>query len=1003
MPEPAAQNPDPATFGKPPVIQSSQRPGEELLERRTATSKTFVGDEPGQLHAQLFDAAVHFKNAQGRWVDIDDTLAASKDGRRTNAANVFGLSVADSSTDKALARLAVDDQHSVGFALDGAAEAKAKGDANSVTYAKVHKDTDVRLTSLRNGVKEELVLASPAAPDRFVFPLELKGLTAALNDTGDVIYRDEAGVERARTPHGFMTDANLDPRSQEAPTSLGVTYALIPFKGGTALEVRLDRAWLNDPARAYPVTVDPQLWAGAASDDTFVMSGTTFNNSHDLELKVGTYDGGVHVARSFMHFNAAILAGATIQSADLKVAEKWAANCAYGWPGLYRVTQAWNGNDMQTFPGAAFDPNPMPVSQVEGSCPNRTVHYNALAAANHWAANGSSSANGVMLGTNEADSNFWRKMASTEAGLPAILDVWYNHPPAVPYGVTPAYNAVEPRTFTSTTSASAYYADPNGGTGTLAFGLWNVNSQMVWSAWSAPVCSGCQTTIAIPAQPDGWYHVRALASDGQAYSELSPAGQWFYIDTRAPSVSELTPAQGASGASPAQVSARYSEPNTFSGKVYFWLRTTGGASIVEAQYVAVANGAVAALNIPNLAPGTYNLWAMASDGGQNGPLVGPNTFTVVAPTTTTTVAPTTTTTTVPPPPAASGAGAMGYYSFDSYGLTDTLSAQVNVGTGNLMISGADASVATVGGAKGIGRTYNTASLNPGYAAPASPVLGPGWRFSESPDHGLVANANGSVTYVTTSGATPTFTGSPLVAPAGFDAALVREVDGTFTMTFPASADVLRFRADGLLTSETDRNGNVLAVNYPAGGGHPTTITGNAGVASARTLTVDYGGPAGKIASLTRTADGVTASVGYAYDAAGRLETVTDSEGGLTTFVYDAANRITMITDAADHVTRFGYDAAGRVATVTREVSGANAVTGYDYTSTPGHTKVTDPNNNPVTDFTFFADGRMDKALNARGITTQVLWTPDLTVQEVGPARRPVCPPSSPTCGTRSSP
>ena len=345
---------------------------------------------------------------------------------------------------------------------------------------------------------------------------------------------------------------------------------------------------------------------------------------------------------------------------------------------------------------------------------------------------------------------------------------------------------------------------------------------------------------------------------------------------------------------------------------------------------------------------------------------------------------------VPSPPAATaplsalanGAGAMGYFSFDSYALTDTLSAQVNVGTGNLMISGSDASVATVGGAKGIGRTYNTASLAPGASAPPSPVLGPGWRFSESPDHRLVPNADGSVTYITPSGANPTFIGTPLVAPKGFDATLVREGDGTFTMSFPASAEVLRFRSDGLLSSQTDRNGNVLTVNYPATG-YPTTITGNAGVTSARTLNVVYGAAAGKISSISRTADGVTASVGYAYDTLGRLEKVTDAEGGLTTFVYDAGNRITKITDAANHVTDFTYDAAGRVATVTREVPGANAVTTYDYTSTPGHTKVTDPNTNPVTDYTFAADGRMERALDARGTTTEVVWDlVNLLVKEV---------------------
>ena len=93
------------------------------------------------------------------------------------------------------------------------------------------------------------MLASRAAPDRFVFPLELKGLTASLDEAGNVIYRDGAGVERARTPHGFMTDARIDPRSGEGEMSLGVSYALIPWKVGTALEVRLaGPGWTTPPA-----------------------------------------------------------------------------------------------------------------------------------------------------------------------------------------------------------------------------------------------------------------------------------------------------------------------------------------------------------------------------------------------------------------------------------------------------------------------------------------------------------------------------------------------------------------------------------------------------------------------------------------------------------------------------------------------------------------------------------------------------------------------------------
>jgi len=84
--------------------------------------------------------------------------------------------------------------------------------------------------------KEELILSSADGPDRFVYPLELESLTAAVEDSGDVVYRDGDGTERARTPHGFMYDSNLDPNSGEPVISNVVSFAIIPHGGGQALE-----------------------------------------------------------------------------------------------------------------------------------------------------------------------------------------------------------------------------------------------------------------------------------------------------------------------------------------------------------------------------------------------------------------------------------------------------------------------------------------------------------------------------------------------------------------------------------------------------------------------------------------------------------------------------------------------------------------------------------------------------------------------------------------------
>lgn len=62
----------------------------------------------------------------------------------------------------------------------------------------------------------------------------------------------------------------------------------------------------------------------------------------------------------------------------------------------------------------------------------------------------------------------------------------------------------------------------------------------------------------------------------------------------------------------------------------------------------------------------------------------------------------------------------------SYATTDTPAGPVSLLTGNLAVSGSDASVVSFGGGLGITRTFN--SIDPTYGAAAS-VFGPGWSTS----------------------------------------------------------------------------------------------------------------------------------------------------------------------------------------------------------------------------------------------------------------------------------
>lgn len=205
--------------------------GTELVERRTAATKTFATAERGTFRTSTFSGPVHYRDAAGRWAEIDASLSRSPDSRYRPAAGLADSSIAASSTSTEVASLRLDPTHSVGFALDGGRAVAGTPEANRMRFASVWDGADVDLAVQPGGVKDDIVLHSKDAARDFVFPLRLQGLAAAVEPDGSVAYRDETGAVRARTPAGYMEDA-------AHARSTAVTYRLVAHGGvGTALEV----------------------------------------------------------------------------------------------------------------------------------------------------------------------------------------------------------------------------------------------------------------------------------------------------------------------------------------------------------------------------------------------------------------------------------------------------------------------------------------------------------------------------------------------------------------------------------------------------------------------------------------------------------------------------------------------------------------------------------------------------------------------------------------------
>lgn len=436
----------------------------EDISKRTVDSKTFKMSGPQHYLTQVYGAPVHFKGASGAWEDIDPTLTP-RGGRVSAKANSFGVDVAARANDTDLVRVSLDASHQISWSVDAAGPAAAsppttqanvKVDTppalrpSTLSYAGIAPGVSLQVTSAATEASTDLILASRRVPTVYRFSLHLNGLTASLDSaSGDVLYADETGTIRARTNPAFMTDSKIDRHTGTGATSK-LSYALVADNGGTALQVSLDPAWLADPARVFPVTVDPNIQPQAAGDDTYVNSGFTNDNSGAPTLNVGSYD-AAHANRAFLHFPGLdSLNGDIINSAQFYLYNNHSWSCSPAQMDVWRVTSVWNGpavNSFATPPSPQVDPaNPINRSSFaygyDSSCPARYAVLDATAAVQNWT-NGTWANDGIALVSTAPESNVfgYKSFNSENSGLnvPLInVDYVVPTPPSAPLNVTAA-------------------------------------------------------------------------------------------------------------------------------------------------------------------------------------------------------------------------------------------------------------------------------------------------------------------------------------------------------------------------------------------------------------------------------------------------------------------------------------------------------------------------------------------------------------------------------------
>ena len=204
-----------------------------------------------------------------------------------------------------------------------------------------------------------------------------------------------------------------------------------------------------------------------------------------------------------------------------------------------------------------------------------------------------------------------------------------------------------------------------------------------------------------------------------------------------------------------------------------------------------------------------------------------------------------------------------------------------LGVVSTLSSATDASVSAPGLAVAFSRSYSVALTN------RFTVDSFGYGWSNNWDYSLATASDGTVTITLPGGGQRVFQpdsrNSNYFAQAG-DYGTLTKVGGGIFMLREKDGTVQGFRADGKLDYVQDTNANRITCGYT--GNQLTTLTASSG----QSLTIHY-------------------------NAAGRIDSITDSLSRATTFTYDPSNLYLLSeTNWIGQTTRYTYDASASLTT-----------------------------------------------------------------------------------------
>jgi RHS repeat-associated protein len=239
----------------------SAEPGPEVIADRTATSQTFRLPD-GKLETRIFANPINYRDEEGKWQPIEEGFEEAEGSSLTNGANEFEVSLPQQ-MDEGPVRL-TSEEGWVSSQLTGTPTETVEVSGNTASYEGAQGDVEFDLQTVADGIKEDIELADPSSPHVFTYELSAAaGLVPSKEEDGSIVFRNDEGEAVVTLPAPVIEDSSPNPSPSGA-----VHYELQAQEGNRwQLTVEADPEWLADPARTFPVRIDPPMTVPAPELD----------------------------------------------------------------------------------------------------------------------------------------------------------------------------------------------------------------------------------------------------------------------------------------------------------------------------------------------------------------------------------------------------------------------------------------------------------------------------------------------------------------------------------------------------------------------------------------------------------------------------------------------------------------------------------------------------------------------------------------------------------------